>query len=63
MISLLAITTELIEQTFNREGSLCLACNEKRVLFNSEQPKNCGHARKFVMLYIISIITLSTVLF
>ena len=31
--------TELIEQTFNREGSLYLVCNEKRTLFTSEQPK------------------------
>ena len=30
--------TELIEQTFNREGSLYLACNEK-MRFTSEQPK------------------------
>ena len=32
--------TELIEQTFNREGSLYLACNDKNVFFfTSEQPK------------------------
>ena len=31
--------TELIEQTFNREGSLYLACNDKNALFTSEQPK------------------------
>ena len=31
--------TELIEQTFNREGSLYLACNEKNAFFTSEQPK------------------------
>ena len=31
--------SELIEQTFNREGSLCLACNEKSAFFTSEQPK------------------------
>ena len=32
--------TELIEQTFNREGSLYLACNDKNALkfFTSEQP-------------------------
>ena len=30
--------TELIEQTVNREGSLYLACNEKRTFFTSEQP-------------------------
>ena len=31
--------TELIEQAFNREGSLYLACNDKNALFTSEQPK------------------------
>ena len=31
--------TELIEQTFNREGSLYLACNDKKAFFTSEQPK------------------------
>ena len=31
--------TELIEQTFNREGSLYLACNDKMPFFTSEQPK------------------------
>ena len=31
--------TELIEQTFNREGSLCLVCNNKNDFFTSEQPK------------------------
>ena len=31
--------TELIEQTFNREGSLYLACNDKNAIFTSEQPK------------------------
>ena len=30
---------KLIEQTFNREGSLYLACNDKNALFTSEQPK------------------------
>ena len=29
--------TELIEQTFNREGSLYLACNDKNAFFTSEQ--------------------------
>ena len=33
--------TELIEQTFNREGSLYLACNDKNALFTSEQLKRC----------------------
>ena len=31
--------TELIEQTFNRESSLYLACNDKNAFFTSEQPK------------------------
>ena len=31
--------TELIEQTLNKNGSLYLACNEKRAFFTSEQPK------------------------
>ena len=31
--------TELIEQLFNREGSLYLACNDKNAFFTSEQPK------------------------
>ena len=31
--------TELIEQTFNREGSLYLACNDRNALYTSEQPK------------------------
>ena len=50
MISLLSILhylkilakkklTESIEQTFNRESSLYLACNEKRAFFTYAQPK------------------------
>ena len=31
--------TEFIEQTFNRDGSLNLACNDKNAFFTSEQPK------------------------
>ena len=31
--------TELIEQTFNREGFLYLACNYNNAFFTSEQPK------------------------
>ena len=31
--------TKLIEQLFNRESSLYLACNDKNVFFTSEQPK------------------------
>ena len=46
---------ELIEQKFNREGSLYLACNDTNAFFTSEQPKriNCGHVRKCAMLFII----------
>ena len=33
------ILTRLIEQTFNRDGSLYFACNDKIALFTSEQPK------------------------
>ena len=31
--------TELIEQTFNRVGSLYSVCNDKNAFFTSEQPK------------------------
>ena len=31
--------SELIEQTFNIEGSPYLACNDKNALFTSEQPE------------------------
>ena len=31
--------TELIEQTFNREVSLYLTCNDQNAFFTSEQPK------------------------
>ena len=31
--------TELIKQTFNIEGSLYLACNDKNAFFTSEEPK------------------------
>ena len=31
--------TELIQHTFNREGSLYFACNDKNAFFTSEQPK------------------------
>ena len=31
--------TELIEPTFNKKGSLYLACNDKNAFLNSEQPK------------------------
>ena len=47
--------TELIEKTFNREGSLDLACNDKNAfsLLNNLKDINCGHARKCVMRFII----------
>ena len=47
--------TELIEQTFNREGSLYLACNDKMpfLLLNNLNDINCGHVRKCVMRSII----------
>ena len=41
--------SELIEQTFNREGSLYLACNDKKnalLLLNNLNDLNCGHVRK-----------------
>ena len=31
--------TQLIEQTFNREGSFYLACNDKNAFLTSDQPK------------------------
>ena len=31
--------TELIQQAFNRDGSLYLACNDKNAFFTSEEPK------------------------
>ena len=31
--------TELVEQTFNRDGSLYLTCNDKNAFFTYEQPK------------------------
>ena len=47
--------TELIEQTFNRNGSLYLACNDKNafLLMNNLNDINCGHVRKCVMRFII----------
>ena len=47
--------TELIEQTFNREGSLYLACNDKNafLLLNNLNDINYGHVRKCVMRSII----------
>ena len=48
--------TELIEQTFNREDSFYLACNDKNAFFlllNNLNYINCGHVRKCVMRSII----------
>ena len=47
--------TELIEQTFNREGSFYLVCNDKNAFLtlNNLNDINCGHVRKLVMLSII----------
>ena len=47
--------TELIEQTFPREGSLYLACNDKMplLLLNNVNDINYGRVRKCVMLSII----------
>ena len=33
------IKEKLIEQTFKRDGSLYLACNDKKAFLTSEQPK------------------------
>ena len=38
--------TDLIERTFQREGSPYLACNERNAFFTSEQPKKY-HARSY----------------
>ena len=48
--------TELIEQTFNRDESLYLACNESHAFFllvNSVNDISCVYVRKYVMLSII----------
>ena len=48
--------TKLIEQTFNRGGSLNLACNDKNAFFlllNNLNDINCGHVRKCLMRSII----------
>ena len=47
--------TELIEQLFNREGSLYLACDDINafLLLNNPNDINCGRVRKCVMLSII----------
>ena len=47
--------TELMQQTFNREGSLYSACNNKNafLLLNNLIDISCGHVRKCVMPSII----------
>ena len=47
--------TELIEQTFNTEGSLYLVCNNKNdfLRLNNLNDINCGHVRICVMPSII----------
>ena len=47
--------TELIYQTFNREGSLYLACKEKCafLLLKNFNNISCGNVRKCVMLSMI----------
>ena len=46
---------ELIEHTFNREGSLYLSFNDNHVflLLNNLIDMRCGHVRKCVMLSIV----------
>ena len=42
---------DLIERTFQREGSPYLACYDRNALFTSEKPKNImhGHVKMYVM--------------
>ena len=49
------IRIELNEHTISREGSLYLACNEKRAfpLVSNLTDIVCDHVRKFVMLSIV----------
>ena len=47
---------ELIEQTFNRDGALYLAYNDKNAFFllpNNLNDISCCHVRKYVILFII----------
>ena len=49
--------TEFIEQTYHRQGSLYLACNDKNVFFTSEQLKryklwSCQKMR-YALLYLL----------
>ena len=42
---------DLIERTFQREGSPYFACNDRNAFFTSENPKNImhGHVKMYVM--------------
>ena len=42
---------DLIERTFNRDGSPYLACNERNACFTSENPKNIMHG--LVKIYVM----------
>ena len=42
---------DLIERTFNREGSPYLACNDRNALFTSENHKNITHG--LVKMYVM----------
>ena len=42
---------DLIERTFQREGSPYLACNDRNAFFTSEKPKNIMHGR--VKMYVM----------
>ena len=42
---------DLIERTFQREGSPYLACNDRNAFFTSENPKNIMHGR--VKMYVM----------
>ena len=56
------IKEKLTEQTFSRECSLYLACNEKRTLFflllNNLKDLNCGLVRKFVLTFCLLLLPL-----
>ena len=42
---------DLIERTFQREGSLYLACNDRNAFFTSEKPINIMHG--LVKMYVM----------
>ena len=44
---------DLIERTFNREGSPYLACNDRNAFFTVEYPKNVCDALTFLLDYIL----------